>query len=151
MDDTKKKKAVAKATEVLEAIGQESEKEGVKWTKYFMDLWDKEQWNKEQIIETSLGRKKHKLDYIELLRRFLEEQLFSLERPNFGYWVEVGKSKIGVYAKLHDRWGKVWSRGIKACGVPKMDYNAVWILVETVDDKMWELEEGLKTEGIHLV
>lgn len=138
-----KQKQVGEAKEVLDAIGSENEKEGIKWTKFFMDKWDKKEWEKAQFEQERLGRwTKKKKAYYELVHHFFKEQIEGLERPNYGYWVETGMSTKGVWLKLHDRFGKVWTKGMKIIGVPKYDHFGIGIISGKVEDLMWKLEES---------
>ena len=137
---------------MLDAMGQKNEKAGIKWTKYFMHKWDKEQWEENQLEKDKLKKKtKSRYAYTELLFKFFQEKAFALDRPNRGYWLESGFSGKGIWVKLHDRFGKKWVRGIRPSGIPKYDHHAVLILVQSIEDKMWEVEREPQTEtGVYL-
>jgi hypothetical protein len=143
---------VGEAREILDTIGQDSEKEGIRWTKIFMDQWDKKEWEENQIEKEKLKkRNKRRLEYTHLLHNLIREKGLELERPAQGYWLETGFNQKGVWVRLHDRHGNKWNRGIKVTGIPKYDHHAALILVQAIEDKMWELEENPQTKsGIYL-
>lgn len=149
------KKQSYKAIEMLEAMGHENEKEGIKHTKYFMNLWDKQQWEQQQIQEEKLGKasKYKRIEYHRILRKMLNNMVMGIDRIGPGYWAETGFDDKGVWAKLHDKYNRVWQRGIKPSGIPKVDYKGAVGLAAAIEIKMIEIEQDPdpKTEsGIHL-
>lgn len=120
-----RQKKVNEAIEELDAIGHENEKEGIKWTQYFMKQWDLKQWEKNQFKEESLKKKRRdRLGYHRVIAGMLGEEALGMDIP-LGYQVGAFFSGDGVILKLVDRWGKKYHRAFKPDGVPKIDFNAV--------------------------
>lgn len=139
-----KQKQVDHAKEVLDAIGHESEKQGIKWTKYFMDKWDKQEWEKQQIVQDKLakGTKYRKSEYYRLVANVLREIVYGIERPNWGWWAEVKSTDDGVIVILKHRTGRSWSRAFKPTGIPKIDYQAAVTYAAYTEYTMHEDEEN---------
>lgn len=151
----KNKKKSYNAIEMLEAMGHENEQEGIKYTKYFMDKWDRDQWEKQQIQEEKLGKAKkfRRVDYHKKLRGMLNEMVLGIDRVGPGYWAETGFNEKGVWARLHDKYGRTWQRGIKPSGIPKVDYRGSIGLAAAIEMKMIEIENDKDPKskgGIHL-
>lgn len=145
-------KAKGEASDILDAIGSDSEAEGRKWARYFIDLWEKKQWEKNQLREQDLSKKRRKkADYFRLCADMLHDQAVRLERAGPGYWIEVSANEKGVLLKLHDRFKRTFARGFTPSGIPKYDVAAVNNFLGTLQDTMWDLEEDKRTDkGVFL-
>lgn len=137
-----KRKRVGHAREVLEAIGQDSEKEGIKWTKYFMDKWNRKQWKENQIKKEKLEKKRKytKMEYFRALAGMLHEEAQFLEAPpNYDFWAEF--SGDGVVLKMRSPSGKTYQRAFKPDGTPELDYKAVVSILVSALDTVHHVEE----------
>lgn len=140
----KRKKATNKdvglALEKLDAMGHANEKEGIKWTQFFMDQFDKETWEKDQIQLDRLehSRRFTKRNYFYLLAQMLNEEAHDLDTPS-GYLVGARSTLDGVVLEVIDRSGICHRRAYTPCGTPKIDYEcAVVCLIQaqnTIDKK----------------
>lgn len=140
------KKESKKANEILEAMGHESEKEGIKWAKYFIDKFDEKELEKNQIKEEKLYRKAKfkRIGYHRLCWELLKEEVDLLEHPteNSPYHPKVSYTKFGVSVEVHDlRTRQIYTRGFKPCGYPKYDLAAIREFTVWTQDVMWELDE----------
>lgn len=149
------KKKVTKAIDKLEAMGQKSEKQGIKWTQKFMDEFDKKELQKDFEIKDKLKKeRKTKKGYYEALRKVLAEMVEAVDRPSPGFSYKVLKSDKGIVCQFKDTEGKSWTKAFKPCGIPKIDFSACRTIAGLADDKMWELDRvgsGGKTKsGIYL-
>jgi hypothetical protein len=155
LSEKQRKEKLVEANDILDAIGQESEKKGISETKYFMDQWDRRQWHENQLKKDRLdsSRKFRKMEYYRILAAMLQEEIADLDIPN-GYmaWSEFTQS--GVVVRLRDRWGKKYYRAFKPDGTPEIDFNAVVGLLTDVQNSVDKLEydarENLKQSGFIL-
>lgn len=150
-----RKKKMAEASEILDAIGHENEKEGIKWTQRFMSQWDKKQWEKQQIKRGELDKKRRfsRMGYHELVAGMLQEELKDLDvPPGYRTWTEF--SGEGVIVRMVDSKGKKYNRAFRPDGTPEVDFRAVVGLLTDVQNSVDILEqeraENLKTMGIVL-
>lgn len=133
---TDRKKQVGEAQEVLDAIGHENEAEGIKWTKHFMDKWDKKQWKQNQIKTDKLKKTRRytKQEYYRLLYQMLQEEIKDLLEndipPGFKVYPGYDDGGVGVYLDTPD--GERYARGFKPDGTPEVDFNAVVGLLEDI-------------------
>ena len=143
-----KKKVVGEARDVLDVMGQQSEKEGIKWTQYFMDKFEKEEWDKEQLAKEKLQRSRlTKKRYYYILAEMLKEMIVVVNRPSPGYVASVYSNKKGVVAQFKDKLGRIWRKAFKPCGIPKIDHHACKTISGMAEDKMWSLDAEKITEG----
>jgi hypothetical protein len=146
-------KKVGIAQDVLDAIGHENEKEGIRWTKHFMDLWEKDQsedkFNKESKLKKSEGY--DKLRYNSLICNMLQEEINGLDL-DVGYSSYARYTKDGVFVILKAPNKKVYGRGFKPSHDYKVDYTAVVGLLvdilDTVDYFAYEKKNNLEKQGI---
>ncbi len=149
------KRKVGETQDVLAAIGHENEKLGIKYTKQFMDQWDKKQWYRNQLQKEKLakGRKFKKTDYFRLISGMLGEEAQDLELPH-GYFIWSEFSGDGVILKMKDRWGNNHHRGFKPSGTPHADFSYVANILASALDTADYLEEiaqdKLKAQGFVL-
>lgn len=151
----KRKAEVNLALEKLEAIGQESEKEGIKYTQQFMKEWDQKQEGRGREKKGQLERMKRfsKPEYYRLVAGMIQEELSDLDIP-VGYrtWAEM--SGDGVIAKMTDLKGKTYYKAFKPDGSPEVDFKAVvGILTDiqnSIDYLEYERAENLKKLGLIL-
>ena len=122
-------------TEVLEAIGHENEKEGVKWTQYFMNEWDQKQRGKdhENLNLLDKRRKFTRQRYHEVLSGMINEGLSELDVEH-GFKAHSEFNKSGVVVRVTDPDGKKYARAFKPSGEPEIDFNAVVGLLSQVLD-----------------
>lgn len=144
MQDTSSKtrrKKIGEASEILDAIGHEDEKEGIKWTKYFMDLWDKQEWDKNQLKKEKLEKKRKfsKIDYFKALAGMLQQESFDMDIPD-GYRVWSEFSGDGVVLKFTDIQGNIYYKAFKPDGTPEVDFNAVVGMLIDLQDSIDGLE-----------
>ncbi len=144
---TKKELEIGKARDILDTIGQDSEKKAAKWVIYFNRLADKEELEENQLKEEKLKRnRRKKSDYFRLLAEMLNDLAVKVERPIAGYSVKAGFDNIGVWVELKTYWGKTYKRAVKPTGVPKYDLPAILTLVGSLEDTMWKFAEEKTTE-----
>lgn len=149
MDDATKK---GEAEDVLDAIGQKNEKEGIKWTKFFHEKWEKEELEKQFIDEETLKKNRKKKDrYFKALAFLMQKKLDELEKPGPGFTINVKTSATGVFVELKDRWGRSYKRGFKPTGTAKYDLNAAVNMIGRVEDTMYDIEDKKQTKsGVYL-
>ncbi len=138
--------------EKLEAMGQENEHEGIKWTKFFMDKWDRKEREENQLRQDKLKKKRMtKKKYYEALAGMLNEQLSSMDKPSNKWKVLAFYTEKGVVVQLKDIWGRVYQRAFKPCGTPKIDLHMVNLYLGGAEDTMYKVETEKKTDsGIYL-
>lgn len=124
-------KTAEQAREILEAIGQEDEKQGIRQTQVLMSEWEKEQAALQQKEYDLLGKAKNKgsLPYIAAVADLLKRESVALEIPLEYEW-DVSHSPKGVVFKMAQRnndgtHGKKWVCAFKPCGQIPVDYYAV--------------------------
>jgi hypothetical protein len=135
LSEKERKVKIAEANDILDAIGQESEKAGISETKRFMDLYDQKQWHENQLKKAALksSSRYSKMEYYRRISAMLQEELTEIEFPN-GYIAWSEYTEGGVIMRLKDRWGGKWLRAFKPDGTPEVDFNAVvGLLVDTQD------------------
>jgi len=148
-------KKIGEAIDKLDAMGQPSEKEGIKWTKRFMDEFDKKEWEKNMLREEVLKRKRlTKKRYFEMLAGMANE-LFKESEISGGWRGIVYFTQKGMVMQIKSMMGRIFQRAFKPCGIPKIDLNAVYTLLGSAEDTMWQIDEkgniDLKTKnGIYL-
>ena len=148
-------KKQSEAIDKLDAMGQPSEKEGIKWTKRFMDEFDKKEFEKNMLREEVLKKKRiTKKRYFEMLTGMANELFKEMEIPS-GWRGVVYFTEKGVVMQIKSILGRVFQRAFKPCGTPKIDLNAVYTLLGSAEDTMWEVDEkgniDLKTKsGVYL-
>lgn len=133
LDD--RQKQVGEIGEVLDAIGHENEKEGIKWTQYFMDIWDKKelenQHRKKHKLKKSLGFTKR--EYYRIISNMIDEELRELDIPP-GYVAWSSFDEKGVVLRLTTYNGEKYNRAFKPDGSPSTDFNVVvGLLIDTQD------------------
>jgi len=138
--------------EKLEAMGQENEHEGIKWTKFFMDKWDRKEREQNQLRQDKLKKKRMtKKKYYEALAGMLNEQLRSMDKPSNKWRTLAFFTEKGVVVQLKDIWGRVYQRAFKPCGTPKIDLHMVNLYLGGAEDTMYKVETEKKTDsGIYL-
>jgi hypothetical protein len=146
------KTTTTKAIEILDAIGTENEHEGIKWTKFFMDKWDKKEREQNQLKEENLKKKRMtKKRYYEALAGMLNEQFKQMDKPSNKWIVLAFYTDKGVVVQLKDIWGRVYQRAFKPCGIPKIDLHVVGLYLGGAEDTMYKVEaEGKTASGIYL-
>jgi hypothetical protein len=145
-------KAEGEAGEIIDAMGHENEKKGIKWTQYFMDKWEKKEWEENQLKKDRLGKHRmKKKEYTRILYKMFEEMIKHMERPAPGYFVKSGFSHKGIWSRMYDKYNRTYARGVKVCGTPKVDFQAIVTLAAATEDKMWEVDSKKETpSGIYL-
>ncbi len=139
---TKKQKTQGKARDIIDAIGHENEKQGIKWAKYFFDEFQKREKEKtNKIIDRLLKVRNKRKEYHRVLREVFDGMIMELERPTPGFSAETGYNDIGIWVKLKDPYGRTFQRGIKPTGTPKIDLAAATHMMGTTEDKMYEISD----------
>jgi hypothetical protein len=150
-----KEKELSRAMEMLDAMGQENESEGIAWTKKFMDEFDQRQWEENQLKQDKLARstKYTRMEYYRIVCGMINEELKDMDIPR-GYVAMSHFTENGVIVDLADRWGKRWRRAFKPDGTPKIDFNAVVGLLtdiqNTIDGLEYNAQANLKDLGLVL-
>lgn len=141
---TPKTDSSADVVEKLEAMGHETESEGIKWTKYFMDQFDKDQWDKDQIKLDKLdhARRFTKRNYFHLLASMLNEELKDMDIPD-GYMFAAYSTAKGVVTELIDKSGQRYRRAFTPCGTPKIDHHCIVLNLIQAQDTVDLLEEEI--------
>ncbi len=144
------KKQVKQAIETLEAIGQENEKEGIKWTQRFMDEFDKKEFEKYQLDEEKLKKtRKTKKYYYQMLAGMLNELLSEMDKPSRMWRALAYTTERGVVCQLKDSIGRVYQKAFTPCGVPKVDLQMINRYLGQAEDTMYKYDQ--KTDsGIYL-
>ncbi len=117
--------------EKLEVMGQEDEHQGIRWTKYFMDQFDKKEWEKDQIHQQRLERKAKfsKKGYYDLCAQMMNQEAQTLDLA-LQFRLRGYATKYGVALEMRDiKTGRMFTRGMKPCGIPKYDYYATVVLL----------------------
>lgn len=140
------------AIEILDAIGQENEHEGIKWTKRFMEAFDKREWEKNQIKQEKLGKTRYsKKRYSEVLAGMMNEFLQEMDAPNHNWRSIAYYTEKGVVVQIKNVLGRVFQRAFAPCGIPKIDFQAVLAMVSSAEDTMWRIDKDgdldVKTKG----
>lgn len=150
-DDQNKK--IGESQDVLDAIGQENEKEGIRWTKYFMDIWDQKEREKKEKKRDRLKKATvyKKMEYYRIVAGMLQQESANLDVPDrYMVWSEF--SEQGVIVRLASPSGEKFSRAFKPSGEPVVDLNAVFGLLVDVQSTIDMLEDRryqkLKDSGI---
>lgn len=132
-------KTPKEAREVLDAIGQEDEAQGIKQTQFFMSEWEKEQAEEQAKEQRKLAEAKVKgsLAYIKAVASLLETEAKELDIPLEFSW-SVSHSPKGIIFNLEDRTGKRWRRAFKPCGDVWVDYFAVVEVLTNADTTVQE-------------
>lgn len=144
-------KKINEARDVLDAIGHENEHEGIKWTKYFMDLFDKNEMEKNILREESLKKKVTRKRYHEALAGIMNELMIDMDKPSNNWITNAFFTEKGVVVQLKDKWGRVYQRAFKPCGTPKIDLHMVNLYLGGAEDTMYKVESEKKTQsGIYL-
>lgn len=138
----KEQKRVA---EMLEAIGQEDEHEGIKATKYFMDQFEKKNWEEDQFKQDRLEKatKYSRHEYHKILAMMLDEEARQMDIPfELGYkaWTEF--TEDGVILRMTDRWGRKYHKAFRPSGIPKVDFFAVVTLLSDLQGTADTLEQA---------
>lgn len=130
-------------SEKLEAMGQENEKEGIRYTKEFMDEFDKREWerNQLQIQKLEHRRKFKKMDYFHLVARMLDEESKQLDiSDRFLVKTIWNEEKTGLM--LYDMLTKKqYGHGFKISGIPKIDHAAVTVLLLELQNTAEAIEQ----------
>jgi len=154
---TKKKKKVnlPSQEEILESVGHESEKKGIKYVKEFMALFEKKEWEENQIKRDHLSKKSRfsKKNYYRAIVELINSEVADLDLPtNYMVWGEL--TKQGVIVTLKDRFNKTYSGAFTPCGTPKVDFYAVTDLLGRALDTADRIEDdhlkNIKDLGIIL-
>ncbi len=143
MENTNKKQ-LGEAAEKLEAMGQENEHEGIKWTKYFMDAFNKKEWEEEQIKTAKLdhSRRYSKRGYYEMLAKMLDEECRDLDLT-IRFTATGYPNKEGVVINMVDhKTGLQFKRGMKPSGIPKYDYYGITVLLMQAQNTAESIERG---------
>jgi len=128
------KNKAADAVEILDAIGHENEKEGIRWTKYFMNQYAKKEWEKDQIKKEKLKKaNKNKKDYVLLLAKMLQQELYILDTPK-DYTLDVKITPKGIIMGIKSPYKNRWVyKAFKPSGIPKYDYAYIQNAVAETD------------------
>lgn len=131
---TIRQQQIGEAEDILDAIGHERESEGIKWTKYFMDMYEKKQLKKDQFnIEALKKNKMSKSKYSWMLKSYLEASLSRLEIPNT-FQVKVEKTHEGIVAMYKPVYSSRWRyKAFAPCGIPLRDYKHVLYIIQEID------------------
>lgn len=145
--------------EKLDAMGTENEREGIKWTKYFMDQFDRSEWEKNQIQLEKLDRKARfsRSGYHHLLAMMMNEEAKEMDFPE-GYLPIIYPTKQGVVLEIIDRSNNKHRRAFTPVGIPKIDHHAVTVCliqaqntIDTIEEKIYKKTHTLdgmkKTES----
>ena len=141
-----------KSIEVLDAIGMKNEHEGIKWTKFFMDKWNRKEWEKNQLTEDNMRKQRQtKKKYYKFIVAILNEGFSEMDMPSGNWRIGAYATDKGVVVQLKNVFGRVFQRAIKPCGTPKIDFNAMMQLMGSAEDTMYNIETkgevDLKTKG----
>jgi len=119
-------KKVGEVREILDAIGHENEKQGIKWTKYFMNEWDLEETRKRNSLIMMLDStaKRNLTDYRRLLMEVLGELLYSIDLPP-QYRTKHSLNDKGIKVTLIDPHLATYERGTKISYVGRYDLSAI--------------------------
>lgn len=149
---SKKEQKIGKARDILDAMGQDSEKKAKKWVIYFNRLAEKEELEENQLKEEKLKKnRRKKSDYFRILSEMLKNLAVSVERPIPGLVVDAGFDSVGVWVELKTYWGKTYKRAIKPTGIPKYDLPAIMTMVGSLEDTMWKFaDEKTTPKGVFL-
>lgn len=154
----KKKIRIGEELEKVEAMGQESEKKGIKATQEVMKEKEKVEKKKEEKILTLLDETRRKnLEYRKYLLWYLHEMVSDIEWPKayqWGVWFD-GK---GVILSIRDKFGKIKKRAFKVTYIPKYDANicyrfAVWAedVLDASEGRLAQMQKsGIWTPPNHL-
>lgn len=144
-------KKIKRAVEVLEEIGQEDEKAGIQATQYFMDQWDRAQWEQNQIAQDTLQKstKYSKIEYYRKVAQMLYEEAKDLDIP-VGYQWNVKVDDRGVAFFLIDSWKRKYNRAFKPCGVPKYDFAALTQILVDADTTVQNIENERRKRLQHM-
>lgn len=150
-DDRDKK--IGEASEILDAIGHENEKEGIRWTQHFMNIWDQHELDKRHQKKDRLKKATifNKMEYHRIISGMIHDEAKSLDIPT-GYMVWSEYTEDGVIVRLAAPNGEKYKRAFKPSGDPGVDLNAVFgLLVDvqsTVDEVVNRSATNLKKAGI---
>ena len=145
-------KKQSKAIETLEAIGQTDEHKGIKWTKFFMDKWNRKEMEKNQLTADAMRKKRGtKKKYYRFIAVVLNEAFEEMDKPSNKWRIGAYSTDKGVVVQLKGIMGRIFQRAITPCGTPKIDLNAMMQLVGSAEDTMYNIETkgevDLKTKG----
>lgn len=141
LQDDKQKK-IDEAAEVLDTIGQENEKEGIKWTQYFMNIWDQHELDrklkkKDRLKKATIYKK---MEYHRIIAGMIQEEAKQLDIPDrFMVWSEF--TQDGVIVRLVSPSGDKFNRAFRPTGEPGIDLNAVFGILVDVQTTIDDLEE----------
>ncbi len=157
LTEEQSKRNASLVAEELDAMGQESETEAVKWVKEVENRHQQENSYKTLTLEEDLERKKRykKNPYYQSLYNLAVEELKQYDFPK-GYNTDIvlkenGGQLIFGLQKVGFRW---YAKGMQICGEPKYDINCVQRMVVQMMlslDELYEQHERHQTkEGIAL-
>lgn len=110
------------ALEILEAVGSENEKEGIRATIEFQTESQKRNQEKEDRLKDYLQDKSKSITYDSLLRNLLDALCSQVELPE-GYDYRVTSDERGI-ALIIKTPGGLYAKGFKPCQDGKYDLNA---------------------------
>jgi hypothetical protein len=140
--------AISEASDILDAIGQRSEKKAKKWVIYFNELYKQKELEKNQLRRSRLKKsRKRKQEYYKICAEMLHDMVIKLERPVPGFVVGADFNEKGIYVELWDPYGRTYKRAIKPSGTPKYDLPAILTLVGSTEDTMWNISDEKVTSG----
>ena len=144
-------KSTKQALEVLEAIGQENEHEGIKATKYFVDQFDKREWNRQQIQEGKLDKERRftKKRYFLMIAKMMNEEAQDLDiPPMFKVW--ANPTDKGVILFIKDPFTRTYRAAFTPCGQPRKDYVAVVEFLTRAQNTMDKVASEPSPSGLYL-
>lgn len=137
---------INQAREILDTIGQENEKEGIKWTKFFMDRFDKKEWEKNQIKMDKLNKHRMtKRGYFEMVTGMINELFKEVDKPSRKWRLQAFTTKKGVVMQIWDTLGRVYQKAFTPCGIPKIDLKAIEIYLGQAEDTMYKEDKQTKS------
>lgn len=147
-----KKTQLGEASDVLDAIGHENEKEGIRWTQHFMNIWDQHELEKRDKKRDRLKKATifNRMEYHRIVSGMIQDEAKQLDVP-VGYMIWSEYTEGGVIARLAAPNGEKYKRAFKPSGDPGVDLNAIFgILVDiqsTVDEIVNRSATNLKKAG----
>jgi hypothetical protein len=148
-EDQKRIKKLGEEEELIDALGHENEKEGIKNVKEFMKGEEKKEQDKQdRMTELIMGASKgNKNSYILFMAELLDRKLKSVSISP-GWIYEIIPTGEGVILELISPLKRYFRRAFKPCGQAIYDLNAInqyGDAVETTIDKV--NKELLETNG----
>jgi hypothetical protein len=148
-----RKKNVGETEDRLDAIGNPSEKIGIKATQEAYEEYRAEEFSKKTdrinwLNEKSKYSFKKRTQYFRYVNTLVQYELSYLDVPP-GYMVKSEVTQSGIKFIVTDRWGDIRLGGFAPCGLGLYDEQACRTSVNKIDDLITQLENHPKN-GIYL-